>query len=48
MLNAMVDYTRKKERIESDPLCTYVHAQFTRHPEEYADIWNKNEKQEHK
>jgi predicted GNAT family acetyltransferase len=39
MLNAMVDYARKN-KLKVIPLCPYVHAQFKRHPEEYADVWN--------
>lgn len=41
MLNAMVDYARKND-VKVIPLCPYVHAQFKRHPEEYADIWQKD------
>ena len=26
------------------PLCPYVHAQFRRHPDDYNDIWNKEQK----
>jgi len=26
------------------PLCPYVHAQFKRHPDEYADVWNNSNK----
>ena len=40
MLGAMVDYARK-ENLKVIPLCQYVHTQFRRHPDEYADIWNK-------
>jgi predicted GNAT family acetyltransferase len=42
MLNAMVDYVRKNN-LKVIPLCPYVHAQFQRHPADYADVWNKNE-----
>lgn len=41
MLNEMVDYARKNS-LKIIPLCPYVHAQFKRHPEEFADVWNKN------
>lgn len=40
MLNAMVDYARKNH-MKVIALCPYVHAQFTHHPDEYADVWNK-------
>jgi predicted GNAT family acetyltransferase len=43
LLNAMVDYARKN-KLKVIPLCAYVHAQFKRHPEEYVDVWNKDEK----
>lgn len=42
MLQAMVDYARKN-KMKVIPLCPYVHAQFKRHPQEYADIWNRND-----
>ena len=38
MLGAMVDYARNHQ-LKVVPLCPYVHAQFKRHPETYADIW---------
>src|SRR5687767_4464826 len=38
MLRVMVDYARGKG-LKVVPLCPYVHAQFKRHPEEYADVW---------
>lgn len=40
LLNAMVSYAREHQ-MKVIPYCPYVHAQFKRHPEEYADIWNK-------
>ncbi|HEX5025011.1 MAG TPA: GNAT family N-acetyltransferase [Agriterribacter sp.] len=40
LLNAMVDYARKNG-LQVIALCPYVHLQFTRHPERYADIWDK-------
>ncbi len=40
LLAAMADHARKND-LKVTPLCPYVHAQFKRHPEEYADIWNK-------
>ena len=42
MLTAMVDYVRKNN-LKVIPLCPYVHAQFQRHPADYADVWNKSE-----
>jgi predicted GNAT family acetyltransferase len=44
MLATMVDYARKNG-LKVTPLCPYVHAQFKRHPDEYADIWNKIEEE---
>jgi hypothetical protein len=38
MLNAMVVYARN-HGLKVIPLCPYVHAQFKRHPEEFADVW---------
>jgi predicted GNAT family acetyltransferase len=40
MLQAMVDYARNNKR-KVIPLCPYVHAQFKRRPEDYADVWQK-------
>lgn len=40
LLREMVEYARKNE-LKVTPLCPFVHAQFKRHPEEYADVWNK-------
>lgn len=46
LLNAMTEYARKNS-LKVIPLCPYVHAQFKRHPEEYADIWKgEGEKEE--
>jgi uncharacterized protein len=36
----MADYARK-HKLQVFPRCAYVHAQFKRHPEEYADIWDQ-------
>jgi predicted GNAT family acetyltransferase len=46
MLTGMVDYARKND-LKVIPLCPYVHAQFKRHPDDFADIWSRdNEKEE--
>ncbi|RRB10447.1 N-acetyltransferase [Larkinella knui] len=42
LLDAMVTYARENN-LKVVPLCPYVHAQFKRHPNDYADIWNKQE-----
>lgn len=42
LLAAMVDHARTKN-LQVIPLCPYVHAQFKRHPDQYADIWEKAE-----
>jgi predicted GNAT family acetyltransferase len=43
LLAAMVEYARKN-KLKVIPLCAYVHAQFRRHPDEYADVWDKEQK----
>lgn len=40
LLSAMVDHARRKG-LKVLPLCPYVHAQFRRHPDQYADIWSR-------
>ena len=40
LLERMVNYARDN-KLKVIPLCPFVHAQFKRHPEKYADIWNK-------
>jgi uncharacterized protein len=40
LLTTMVDHARKNA-LKVIPLCPYVHAQFRRHPEEFADVWAK-------
>ncbi|GAO44530.1 GNAT family N-acetyltransferase [Flavihumibacter petaseus] len=40
LLAHMVDYARK-HGLKVIPLCPYVHAQFKRHPAEYADLWKE-------
>lgn len=40
LLSKMVAYARE-HHLKVNALCPYVHAQFSRHPEEYADIWSK-------
>lgn len=37
LLAAMTDYARNNH-LKVIPLCPFVNAQFSRHPEEYADI----------
>lgn len=39
MLNAMVTYAREN-KLKVVPLCPYVHAQFKRHPTDFADLWS--------
>ena len=41
LLEKMVNFARE-ENLQVVPLCTYVHAQFKRHPAQYEDIWNKH------
>ena len=40
LLDNMVDYARS-HGLKVVPLCPYVYAQFKRHPEKYADLWEK-------
>jgi predicted GNAT family acetyltransferase len=40
LLATMVDYARTHQ-LKVIALCPYVKAQFTRHPEQYKDIWNQ-------
>ncbi|HTN09080.1 GNAT family N-acetyltransferase [Agriterribacter sp.] len=42
LLAAMVDHARKNQ-LKVIPLCPYVHAQFKRHHDEYADVWYKSD-----
>lgn len=42
LLNAMVAYAREHS-LKVVPLCPYVHMQFKRHTDEYADVWYKPE-----
>jgi predicted GNAT family acetyltransferase len=42
LLSAMVTHARNN-KLKVLPLCLYVHAQFKRRPEEYADVWTKDE-----
>lgn len=39
LLETMVQHARKHQ-IKVVPLCPYVHAQFNRHKELYADLWD--------
>ena len=41
LLSKMVGYAREHQ-LKVIPLCSYVQAQFKRHPEQYQDIWNQN------
>ena len=42
LLAHMAEYARKNSQ-KVIPLCTFVHGQFNRRPEEYADIWHRSE-----
>jgi hypothetical protein len=44
LLAALVDYARQHE-YKIIALCPYVHAQFTKHPDQYGDVWNRNWKE---
>lgn len=43
MFSTMADYAIKN-KLKVIALCDYVHTQFERHPDEFADIWKQNEK----
>lgn len=40
LISKMVEYARANQ-LKVIPLCTFVSAQFQRHPDQYADVWNK-------
>ncbi|AZA75007.1 GNAT family N-acetyltransferase [Chryseobacterium indoltheticum] len=40
LLEKLVSYAREND-LKIVPLCPYVHAQFKRNPEEYNDVWLK-------
>lgn len=40
MLDAMVHYARE-HKLQVMPLCEYVHVQFKRHADDYADVWSQ-------
>lgn len=42
LLTAMVDHARQNSW-KVVPLCPYVHLQFRRHPDDYADIWLRDQ-----
>lgn len=42
LLDKLVSYAREND-LKIVPLCPYVHAQFKRNPEEYKDVWLKEE-----
>ncbi len=44
LLYTMADHARKNG-LKVFALCPFVYAQFKRHPEEYADLWNKDQEQ---
>lgn len=45
LLEAMVAHARG-HHLKVTPYCPYVHAQFKRHPEQYADIWNQDKRKQ--
>ena len=40
LLSAVSEYARTNQ-LKIIPRCSYVRAQFKRHPEEYEDVWEK-------
>ena len=45
LLTNLVQYARE-HNLKVIALCKYVFVQFSRHPDEYQDVWNKNWKEE--
>lgn len=43
LLNQLVTYAREND-LKIVPLCPYVYAQFKRNPEQYNDVWFKEDK----
>jgi predicted GNAT family acetyltransferase len=41
LLKAMTTYVRE-HGLKVIPLCPYVNAEFRRHPDQFADIWNQD------
>src|SRR5260221_4859260 len=41
LLSTMVDFARQRQ-LKVIALCPFVNAQFKRHPELYADVWNQH------
>lgn len=41
LVEKIVNYARE-ENLAVVPLCPYVQAQFNKHPDRYADIWNRH------
>lgn len=41
LLARMVDYARQ-HHLKVIALCPYVYSQFEKHPEQYADVWNRH------
>lgn len=41
LLSTMVEYARSHQ-LKVIALCPFVNAQFRRHPEQYADVWNRD------
>jgi uncharacterized protein len=41
LLRKMVEHARKNA-LKVIPLCSFTHDQFKSHPEENADVWNKD------
>ena len=41
LLAQLVAFARENG-LKIKPLCPYVHLQFKRHAEDYADVWEKN------
>lgn len=42
LLEKLVSYARE-HHLKIVPLCPYVHAQFKRRPDEYSDVWLKEQ-----